>query len=48
LWNNNVLPNIVGTEKIGLVSQSDFVGEFGLFNRRSEAVFGNAHLMLLE
>jgi eukaryotic-like serine/threonine-protein kinase len=46
-WNKQRLV-FVGEEKEGLVTEADFVGDFGTFNRDSSSVFGNARVMVFE
>jgi hypothetical protein len=49
-WNDKPFPDLVGAklEATAKLTPADYVGEFGAFNNKSHAVFGNVQLYLYE
>jgi hypothetical protein len=49
-WNERPFPELVGgeVEAKGKLTPADYAGQFGGFNRKSQAVYGNVQLLLYE
>ena len=49
-WNERPFPELVGdkVEAKGKITPADYQGQFGGFNRKSQAVYGNVQLLLYE